>query len=163
MDIPVEKKFKILCEITRASHFAWRQAVIEACPDVDIKDVVYKMWEITGHETAKAYINKIDSSKPVLPQIARSFVWSSVTMGEDAEIVDEGNPDEIFVRHNGCPWFNWHMKVKALPEDKPGCDIWFKTVISDINKAFGTNVKIETQSSLPDGESSCVRRIWLED
>ena len=163
MDIPVEKKFKILCEITRASHFSWRQAVVETCPDIDIKDVVYKMWEITGHETAKAYIRKIDSSKAILPQIAGSFVWSSITMGEDAEIINEGNPIEIFVRHNGCPWFNWHLKVDALAEDRPGCDIWFKTVVDDINKALGTKVKIETQSSLPEGESSCVRRIWIEE
>ena len=83
-------------------------------------------------------------------------------MGEDAEIINEGNPNEIFVRHNGCPWFNWHIKSNALSEDRPGCDIWFNTVIADINKELETNIKIETLKSLPEGDSSCVRKIWVE-
>ena len=82
--------------------------------------------------------------------------------GEDAEIVQGNNENEIIVRHNGCPWFKWHQRVDALDEDRPGCDIWFKTVVEDINKALGTNIKIETTGSLPDGDDSCIRRIWID-
>ena len=84
VDIPLEKKFKILSEIARAQHFAWRQAVEKCYPDADPEKAVFKMWEITGHETAKAYLKRLDRSKPLPKQLADSLAWSSVSMGEDA-------------------------------------------------------------------------------
>jgi hypothetical protein len=162
MDMPAEKKFKILCQIARASHFAWRQAVVEACPGVKAEDVVYKMWEITGNETAKAYLRRLDPNKPLPRQIAESIVWSSVVMGEDAKIVEGKDDNEVFVKHDGCPWFEWHKRLDVLAEDQPGCDMWFETAVHDVNKKLGTNVKIETQKSLPNGDDCCLRRIWVE-
>ena len=162
MDIPVEKKFNILCQITRASHFAWRQAAVEMCPSVKTLDIVNKMWEITGHETAKAYLKRLDKDKPLPKQIADSIAWSSITMGEDAKVLEGTNENEAFVRHDGCPWYEWHKRLGLLEEDRPGCDMWFETAIKDINEKLGTNVKIETQKSLPDGDDCCLRRIWTE-
>lgn len=163
MDIPVEKKFKILCEITRAQHFAWRQAVKEICPSVDPEDVVKKMWEITGHETAKAYMKKLDPQKPIPIQVAHSIVWSSQTMGEDAHVEEGSSRKEAFVRHDGCPWFDWHRRLNLLKEDQPGCDTWFETAVKDIAEKLGVNLRIETQKSLPEGGDACVRRIWIEE
>jgi len=162
MDVPVEKKFEILCQITRASHFAWRQAVVEACPSVDPVDVVNKMWEITGHETARAYLKRLDPNISMPRQIADSISWSSVTMGEDAKVIDGSNENEVFVKHDECPWHNWHKRLGLLEEDRPGCDVWFFTLVEVINKELGTDVKIETQKALPDGDDCCLRRIWVE-
>ena len=63
MEIPVEKKFKILCEITRASHFAWRQAVVETCPDTDIKDVVYKLRPLISIQSPFFRIWRLEKTK----------------------------------------------------------------------------------------------------
>ncbi len=60
MDIPIEKRFQVLCEIVRAQHFAWREAALSMAPDLDPRELVNKMWRITGVETAKAYLKKLD-------------------------------------------------------------------------------------------------------
>ncbi len=161
MDIPVEKRFKVLCEIVRAQHFAWREAVMVAAPDLAVQDVADKMWELTGVQTAKAYVKRLDPKEPLAPQVARSLAWSSMCMGEDA-VVEQGEGDEAFLRHNDCPWFHWHKRLNILSEDQPGCDMWFFTTVAEINKALGTNIKIETQCSLPAGGDCCRRRIWVE-
>lgn len=161
-EVPVEKKFKILSQICRASHFAWRQAVAELCPSLKTSDVVDKMWEITGHQTAKSYLKRIDPSKPLPRQVAESIVWSSVNMGEDAKLIDGKDENEAFVKHDACPWYEWHQRLGLLEEDQPGCDKWFETTIKDINEKLGTNLKIETQKSLPKGGDCCLRRIWVE-
>lgn len=159
---PLDIRFKVLCEITRAQHFAWRQAVVEMCPQVKPEDITYKMWEITGHETAKAYLKRLDTSEPLPVQIAKSMVWSSECMGEDAVIEEGADDSEAFVVHTSCPWFLWHKRLDLLSEDQPGCDIWFEICLEDVNKALGTNLKIETLHSLPEGGESCRRRIWIE-
>jgi hypothetical protein len=162
VDIPVDKKFKILSEIARAQHFAWRQAVAECFPGTDTKKVVYKMWEITGHETARAYLKRLDPKKPLPKQIADSMAWSSVSMGEDAVSMDGRDENEAFLRHSACPWFEWHKRLGLLEEDQPGCDMWFKTIVEDINKTLSTKIRIETSESLPEGGHSCIRRIWVQ-
>jgi hypothetical protein len=161
MDIPIEKRFKVLCEIVRAQHFAWRQAALEATPGLDPLELTNKMWEITGVETAKAYLKRLDPKKPLAPQVAESIVWSSLCMGEDAT-VQQGQGDEAFVKHADCPWYHWHKRLNILNEDQPGCDTWFSTAVAEINKALGTNVKIETKHSLAAGDDCCLRRIWVE-
>ncbi len=162
-DIPVEKKFAILCQITRAQHFAWHQAVAELCPDVDVAKVTDKMWEITGHETAKAYIRRMKQDEPLAPQVASSIVWSSQCMGEDAALEVTQGKDEAFVRHADCPWFHWHKNLDLLHEDQPGCDLWFQTTIDDINAELGTKIRMETQEALPAGGACCLRRFWVEE
>ncbi len=162
-DIPVEKKFAILCEITRAQHFAWHEAVRQMCPDADVAKVTDKMWEVTGHQTAKAYIKRIDTAKPVAAQVAASIVWSSQCMGEDAKLETTDGKDEAFVRHGDCPWVHWHKRLNLLEEDLPGCDIWFQTAVADINEKLGTKLKVETLEALPDGDSCCLRRFWVDE
>ena len=82
-------------------------------------------------------------------------------MGE-AATVEEGDGDEAFVRHADCPWYHWHKRLDVLEEDQPGCDTWFFTVVAEVNKALGANLKIETRCSLPAGGTCCLRRIWVE-
>jgi hypothetical protein len=159
---PLETRFRVLCEITRAQHFAWRQAVAEICPQVNPEKVVYRMWEITGHETARAYLKRLDPEKPLPRQVAESMVWSSECMGEDATVEAGANDNESFVVHTHCPWFLWHKRLDLLSEDQPGCDIWFETCLADINQVLNTKLKIETLSSLPAGNQTCRRRIWIE-
>lgn len=160
--LSVEKKFAILCEINRAQHFAWREAVTELCPDVDASAVVDKMWAITGVETARSYLKRFDKDGPLAKQLAESIVWSSQCMGEDAtvEISDDG--DVASVRHADCPWVHWHRKKDLVAEDQPGCDTWFRTMIDEVNGTLGTALRFETVESLPAEGSCCLRRIWTE-
>ncbi|MCP4661697.1 MAG: hypothetical protein GY856_40365, partial [bacterium] len=148
---PVEKKFAVLCKITRAQHFAWRAAVQEVCPEADPAAVGAKMWEVTGHQTAEAYVKRIDPSAPLAPQVARSIAWSSESMGEDAvvELPAEDDRDEAWLRHRDCPWFHWHQRLDLLAEDRPGCDVWLRTVVEDVNQALGTRLRFETLEAMP--------------
>lgn len=161
MDLPVEERFRILCEIVRAQHFAWREAALSLSPQIDPLELTRRMWEITGVQTARAYLKRLDPKEPIAVQVARCIVRSSVCMGEKA-VVEEGEGDEAFVKHTDCPWDRWHRRMGALEEDQPGCDAWFSTVIAEINKALGTNMRVETQCSLPAGGDHCLRRIWVE-
>jgi len=158
MDIPVEKRFKVLCEIARAQHFAWREAALALAPDLDPLELTNKMWEITGVQTAKAYLKHIDPDKPLAEQVARSIAWSSQCMGE-AVTVEAGTGDEAYLTHAACPWFDWHNRLNLLDEDQPGCDTWFNTVVAEISKALGTEISVETQCTLPGGGDCCRRRI----
>jgi hypothetical protein len=161
-DVPIEKKFEILVEITRASHFAWREAVLRRCPEVDAREVVNEMWEITGVQTAESYVKHLDSSRSLPEQIAASIVWSSRCMGEDARLEEGERPGEYLVKHAGCPWHRWHEKLGLLAEDRPGCDRWFDATIRTVNSKLGTKLRFETLSALPDGGDCCLRRIWEE-
>lgn len=161
-DMPVDKKFKILCQIMRASHFEWRRAALAAAPNMAPVDLVMKFWEEVGHDTADAYLKQIDPSKPLPKQLASCTEFSSVSMGEDAKVVEGKDDSEAFLRHDGCPWYDWHKKLDLLSEDQPGCDRWFQVIVEDVNKKLGTNVKFETLKSLPAGDECCLRRFWVE-
>ena len=161
-DIPVEKKFRILVEISRASHFAWREALVRCYPGDDPGRVVSEMWAITGEQTGLSYLKHIDPADDVARQVAASIVWSSQCMGEDARLEDGEKPGEYLVRHSACPWHAWHEKLGLLAEDRPGCDRWFESTFRIINRELGANLRFETVSALPEGGDCCLRRIWSE-
>lgn len=154
-----KKRFDVLCQITRAQHFAWRAAVAEVVPAAEVPAVVDRMWAITGEQTGAAYARRLDLDNPLALQLAQSFVWSSDCMGEDAE-VKPGEAGEAFVRHDDCPWFHWHQRLGLVAEDRPGCDAWFAATIDRVNQACGVDLKFETLETLPDGGSCCLRRVW---
>lgn len=163
-DTPLEKRFAVLCQITRAQHFAWRAAVADLCPDVDPEAVVMRMWEHTGVGTAGAYVKRLDFDAPLARQVAASIAWSSDSMGEDA-VVEPGadGVDEAYLRHTACPWVDWHRRQGLLAEDRPGCDAWFRSTFECVGEAAGKAVRFETLESLPEGGTCCLRRIWVED
>jgi hypothetical protein len=161
-EIPIEKKFEILTQITRASHFAWREAALRCCPGVDPRTLVNTMWDITGVQTGKAYLKRLDPKGDLAKQVAAAIVWSSQSMGEDAVLVEGEKPGEWLVKHEGCPWFQWHERLGLLPEDRPGCDAWFAATLRVINEKLGTDVRFETTHALPDGDGHCLRRVWVE-
>ena len=155
-----EKRFELLANIMRASHFEWRRAVASLCPDLDPTEAVKRYWEEVGKDTAAYYLKKIDPDKDIAEQLAALYVASSVAMGEDAAVVASSVPGESLARHEACPWFDWHKREGLLHEDQVGCDYWLKTVVDEINKALGTELRFETVESLPAGGSSCLRRFW---
>jgi len=161
-DIPLEKKFAVLCKIARAEHFAWRDAITEVVPDADIAAIVDRMWVLTAEQTARAYVKRLDTKQPLAPQVAEAFVWSSLCMGEDAraEAADDGSAR---VCHDDCPWFHFHRERDLLDEDRRGCDAWFSTTVEEINRALDSKLRIETLEALPSGGERCVRRLWVED
>ncbi len=156
MSFTTEQKFNALCQITRASHFEWREAFIKMFPNRDPKEAVLKYWEIVGHDTAKAYLKKVDRNKPIVAQIAKMIVNSSLAMGETATMTLENN-GKIRLVHSACPWYDWHKKYDALDEDQPGCDCWFQTIVEDVNQELGSHIKVKTISSLPNGDDNCTR------
>lgn len=162
MDVPIEKRFRILSQIHRASHFDWILAVKEICPEVEELKLVQKFWEVVAYETAKNYLKYIDINKPLPKQIAENFVFSSICMGEDAELIEGKDENECFARHNSCPWYDWHKKLGKLEFDQKGCDMWLNTLIKVINEELGTNLKALTLKSLPNGDDVCLRRFWVE-
>jgi hypothetical protein len=157
MALPTEKKFAILCDLARAQHFAWREAVIEA--GMDPREAVLRMWRATGRETGRAYLKRIDRSLPLAPQVARSTAWSSECMGEDA-VVEVAVDGTALLRHRACPWRGWHERKGLLEEDRPGCDAWFQSTVDTVNAALGTKLRFETLEALPEGGRACVRRFW---
>lgn len=157
----VTRRFEVLCDITRAQHFAWREAVSRLCPTPDAGRVVLEMWRVTGEQTARAYLKRLDTSAPLAPQVAKSIVWSSQCMGEDAVFEPGAGPDEGFVRHRGCPWKVWHERSALLHEDRPGCDEWFRATCETVSEATGKEVRFETLEALPEGGASCLRRLWV--
>ncbi len=161
-DLPIEKRFGILCQISRAQHFAWRQAVQEMCPDLDPEDAVNRMWEIVGKQTGDSYAKHLKADQPLAMQIASSVAWSSQCMGEDAVVEPGADGSEAFVRHSACPWLDWHKKLGLEKEDQPGCDRWFEFSVNAINNKSGCDLRWETLESLPAGDSSCLRRFWVE-
>ncbi len=162
-DIPIDKKFATLCHITRAQHFAWREAVVRACPEADAHKVVLEMWKVTGEQTAASYAPRIDADKPLAAQVGAGIVWSSECMGESAQVEPSADGrDEAFVRHDACPWVTWHKKCDLVSECQPGCDSWFASTIETLNGTLGTSLRFETIESLPEGGASCLRRIWVE-
>jgi hypothetical protein len=156
MSFTLEQKFNLLSQITRASHFEWREAFIKMFPDLDPAEAVMNYWEIVGRDTARAFLKRIDRDKLVAPQIAEMIVNSSLAMGESAEMVQE-NDGKVRLVHGACPWYDWHKKYDALEEDQPGCDCWFQTIVKDINQELNTHVSVETLSSLPAGDENCTR------
>ncbi len=158
-----DKKFNILSQINRLAHFEWREAALTLCPGLDSRELVLKYWEIVGRDTGKAYLKHMDRTKPVAPQIASSFVWSSINMGEDAHLFEGDAPTEAYMLHKDCPWLAFHKRYDAVAEDRPGCDRWLGSLIGVINDELGTTIKFETLESLPEGGQGCVRRVWQED
>jgi hypothetical protein len=157
-------KFDALGNITRATWYEWRQAAIEtARPEFTPLDLVLKAWEVVGHDTSKAYYHMLDKSKPTyLEDIAKCIVMSSTMMGEDAELIKSDKEDEVFVQWNACPWPEFARRYGApMEEDVLGCDMWFKTVIADLNELFNTKVKLETTKAIPRGDGICLRRISI--
>jgi 2,4-dienoyl-CoA reductase (NADPH2) len=162
IEVPIETRFSLLCEITRATHFGWRETVCEFLKDIPAEKLVKRFWEITARDTAKGYLRRIDPSKPLPAQIAREMVSSSVIMGEDAKLIIGKDENEAYVHHDGCPWYDWHLRLHLVEEDEPGCSAWFYKTVEYINQKLGTNVKIETIKALPKGDICCLRRIWVD-
>lgn len=154
------KRLELLANIMRASHFEWRRAVLALCPDLEPSELVKCYWEEVGKDTARFYLKKIDRDKDLPAQVAALYVASSVAMGEDAEVVPSSVTGECRARHNVCPWFDWHQREGLVSEDQAGCDRWLQTVVDEINRALGTELRFETVESLPAGGSCCLRRFW---
>lgn len=163
---PIEKKFEIGAQITRATYFAFREAVKLMCPHIDMMEMIKKYWEITARDTVPSYLKNIDLSKPLPEQIARNMVWSGLIMGESSRLIVVSDK-EVYCWHDACPWFDWASRLDkkdpgVLAEDEPGCTLWYTKVIELINEKLGTNVKVKTEKSLPAGDGCCARRIWVD-
>ncbi len=158
-----QKRFDLLANIMRASHFEWRRAALALCPDLDPIALVKRYWQEVGKDTAQYYLKKIDTARDLPAQVAARDVARSVAMGEDAEGVTPATPGESHARHAACPWFEWHARQGLLAEDLAGCDQWLQTIVDEINGALGSRLRFETVEALPTGGGCCLRRFWEDD
>ena len=159
----IEKKYAVLATIMRASHFQWRRAALAFNPNIDPARLVNRYWEEVGKDTAQYYVRQIDPAGDVAEQFTALFVSSSVVMGEDAEVIDKSAEGRAQMRHNSCPWYDWHQREGLLAEDLVGCNHFLQVVVDDVNAALGTSLRFETVESLPEGGSCCLRQFWEED
>lgn len=163
MNVPVEKRFKVLSQILRASHFEWlRAAEALAKEGVSELDLVLRFWEEVAHDTAVSYLKRIDLKKPLPAQIAESFAFSSVCMGEECEPLPGKDEREAFARHTACPWYEWHRRLDKMELDLAGCEKWIEVFIDEINRKLGVRMRWETLKALPKGDAVCLRRFWLD-
>ncbi len=158
----LNKKFEVLANIMRASHFEWRRAALSLKPDLDPQTLVNRYWEEVGKDTAQYYLRMIDPEKDLAPQMAELYVSSSVVMGEDAEVIQDSADGRNQARHNSCPWYDWHKREGLLAEDLAGCDHWLQVVVDEINAALGTALRFKTVEALPSGGSCCTRQFWVD-
>jgi hypothetical protein len=159
LEPPLQKRFDILTAIHRASYFQWLTTAGHLCPEVSQPELVASYWEEVGHDTARNYLKHIDRRVSLPGEIARNVVFSSICMGEDAVLIN-GEGDEAWVEHRGCPWFDWHVRMDRLDQDLLGCDKWIETLVEDINHELQGSVCWETIESLPQGDGICLRRFW---
>jgi hypothetical protein len=158
--IPLEKKFRVLCGITRSMYFLWLQTIKQLCPNIDENTLILKYWENLGHETAQSYIKHMDLNKPIL-SLAESIIFSSQCMGESADIITSRD-NEVLIRWTACPWIEWYSKFSSLEKDQLGCDKWLEVIISDLNKSLGLNIAWGRLKSLPKGEKYCEIKIYAK-
>jgi hypothetical protein len=150
----------LLLGIHRAAHFEWRRAAIRAAPAVKPLEIVLGYWEEVGLDTGKAFLRKIDRSRPIGAQIAGLATESSIAMGEDARVVDDGGAPGV--RHEACPWREWHERNGCLEEDRPGCDRWWQTLTRVVSEGTGRKITCERVAALPDGDDHCLVRFREE-
>ena len=103
------------------------------------------------------------SNVDLAEQFTALFVSSSVVMGEDAEVIDRSAEGRAQMRHNSCPWYDWHQREGLLAEDLAGCDHFLQVVVDGVNAALGTSLRFETVESLPGGGCRCLRQFWEEE
>ena len=84
-------------------------------------------------------------------------------MGEDAAVEPGESDNEAFVRHTECPWLRWYQRMDLGEEDRRGCDCWFQSTVDGLSGTLGAKVCFETLQAMPDGDASCLRRIWVEE
>ena len=159
-DVTLEQKYQALCNIMRAQHHAWREAVKQRCPHTPVTDVLKTMWEIAGEEAGEAFYRGIDKSQPIPPQVAEAIKTSWEVMGQHPGVECTESGEEAHVTQVGCPWFAWHVKHDLVEEDRVGCDAWFDGVLSRLNARLGTNIAVETCETLPEiwADSLSVKR-----
>jgi hypothetical protein len=159
----IEKKFAVLAEIMRASHFEWRRAALALNPDTDPTELVKRYWDEVGKDTTSYYVRMIDPAGDLAEQFAELFVSSSLVMGEDAEVIEKSADGRAQARHNSCPWYTWHQREGLLTEDLAGCNHFLQVVVDGVNAALGTSLRYTTVESLPGGGGCCLRQFWEED
>ena len=157
-----EESLSLLWNILRAHYFAWRDAAVALCPDVDRHDLVQVMWSRAGCETADAIVEALDRSRPLTNQVAAALALTSRALGEAAITSDTQGREQAWIASRSCPWLAWHERRGLEDEDRLGCDAWFASTVARLNELLGTRLEVETEACRPDGDAECRRRIFVE-
>ncbi|MBI4318280.1 MAG: L-2-amino-thiazoline-4-carboxylic acid hydrolase [Chloroflexi bacterium] len=154
--IDVETKWRYMIPVSHQFYIYARQVAGDLLGEERADDFVQRFWQRSGRETGRLYLTKAKLNPDDLIGLARAMERSSAIMGEDTEIVVEN--EKVFFVHNHCPWPNSYADA-GLPEScQGGCDAWFR----EASAAVSPRIRVRTTKSIPSGDGSCVRELWIE-
>jgi len=111
-----------------------------------------------ARDTSKAYVNSLDLSKRRSSRTCQTDSAELDHDGETARLVKSSQARRSFRRMGPVPLPEFARRYGATMERMSWLDMWFQTVIKDINEIFGTDVKLETTHAIPRGDKTCTRR-----
>jgi hypothetical protein len=145
--------------------YRWRQAALDiAGPDAKPMEVSLKAAVITGREIGKGFLprlNWLKGEEAWLINLANSYAGQWINHGAIVKVEKGGNPFEVFIKWERCPWptFAKEYGVK-MEEDVLCCDRILQSALTDVNVFFNVDYKIETLKAIPRGEGMCLRRLY---
>ena len=150
-------------EINR-TWYRWREAALEiAGPNAKPLDVSLKAAEITGKEIGKTFLprlNWLKGEEAWLMNLANNYAGHWINHGAIVK-VEKGNPLEVFITWERCPWPTFAKEYGVpMEEDVLCCDRILQSILVDVNVFFNVSYKIETQKAIPRGEGVCLRRLY---
>ena len=105
----LEQKFKTLCQITRASHFEWRETFKKMYPDMDIKEAIECVKDLMVQCHPKGLTS-------------REALQTLITTAEQAQALEQENKKlrlgveevEDFLRTQDIPRYNFDLIAQAI-------------------------------------------------
>ena len=151
-------------EINR-TRYRWRQAALEMVgPGAKPLEVSLKAAEITGREIGKGFLprlNWLKGEEAWLMNLANSYAGQWINHGAIAKVEKGGNPFEVFIKWERCPWPTVAKEYGVkMEEDVLCCDRILQSALTDVNVFFNVDYKIETLKAIPRGEGMCLRRLY---
>jgi len=144
-----EKDWRGMIRIAHDFFHQWRGTVAEVVDEQTRQAMELRFWERVGETTADAFRRLAPASlKAIVDLMARS----SAIMGEEVVTREEG--EACFLVHMACPWLASYRRSGLRGSCRPGCDRWFVATLAALRVPY----RVETLSSLADGDATCTRR-----
>ena len=149
------------------TFYRWREVALEvAGPDVKPLDVALKAAEMMGKDIGKDFLprlNWLKGEEAWLMNLGKSYAGNWTNHGAVVTLEKWGNPFEVLIKWERCPWPTFAKEYGAeMEEDVLCCDRILQSILKDVNVFFDVNYKIETLKAIPRGDGECLRRLYKE-
>lgn len=149
------RDWESMIRITHDFFHAWRKSVADTGGEQAAREMELRFWENIGVGTGKMYLQR--GGKPDdHEQVARTMLRASEVMGETAQMRKDGSATLLV--HTACPWMDSYRANGIANQCGTGCDHWFQVTA----KTISPQLKVVTESQLPQGDASCTRRFTFE-